>query len=98
MSRFKTLLEEHADELCALITAEHGKVLADAMGELQRGIENVEYATYVPELLKGEHKERRPRDRFVERVPGARCRGRHHAVQLPGDGAAVDVADGGRVR
>ncbi|CAB3970615.1 MULTISPECIES: CoA-acylating methylmalonate-semialdehyde dehydrogenase [Burkholderia] len=55
MSRFKTLLEEHADELCALITAEHGKVLADAMGELQRGIENVEYATYVPELLKGEH-------------------------------------------
>ncbi len=55
MSRFKTLLEEHADELCALITAEHGKVLADALGELQRGIENVEYASYVPELLKGEH-------------------------------------------
>ncbi len=55
MSRFKTLLEEHANELCALITAEHGKVLADAMGELQRGIENVEYASYAPELLKGEH-------------------------------------------
>ncbi|WP_139313186.1 aldehyde dehydrogenase family protein, partial [Pseudomonas aeruginosa] len=46
---------EHANELCALITAEHGKVLADAMGELQRGIENVEYASYAPELLKGEH-------------------------------------------
>ncbi len=55
MSRFKTLLEEHANELCALITAEHGKVFADAMGELQRGIENVEYASYAPELLKGEH-------------------------------------------
>jgi malonate-semialdehyde dehydrogenase (acetylating) / methylmalonate-semialdehyde dehydrogenase len=55
MSRLKTLLEAHADEIAALITAEHGKVLADAHGELQRGIENVEYASYVPELLKGEH-------------------------------------------
>jgi malonate-semialdehyde dehydrogenase (acetylating)/methylmalonate-semialdehyde dehydrogenase len=55
MSKLKELLEQHADELCALVTAEHGKVLADAMGELQRGIENVEYASYAPELLKGEH-------------------------------------------
>ena len=55
MSKLKVLLEEHAEELCAMITAEHGKVLSDAMGELQRGIENVEYASYAPELLKGEH-------------------------------------------
>jgi len=55
MSQLKVLLEQHADELCTLITAEHGKVLADSMGELQRGIENVEYASYAPELLKGEH-------------------------------------------
>ena len=55
MSNLKVLLEQNADELCALITAEHGKVLSDALGELQRGIENVEYASYVPELLKGEH-------------------------------------------
>ncbi len=55
MSKLKVLLEEHADEIAALITAEHGKVLADAHGELQRGIENVEYASYAPELLKGEH-------------------------------------------
>ncbi len=55
MSNLKVLLEQHADELCALITAEHGKVLPDALGELQRGIENVEYASYAPELLKGEH-------------------------------------------
>ncbi|MBT3067019.1 CoA-acylating methylmalonate-semialdehyde dehydrogenase [Rhodoferax sp. U11-2br] len=55
MSKLKELLEQHADELCALITAEHGKVLSDAFGELQRGIENVEYASYAPELLKGEH-------------------------------------------
>ena len=55
MGRLKFLLEENADKIAALITAEHGKVLADAHGELQRGIENVEYASYVPELLKGEH-------------------------------------------
>ena len=55
MSNLKVLLEQHADELCQLITAEHGKVLSDALGELQRGIENVEYASYTPELLKGEH-------------------------------------------
>jgi len=55
MGNLKVLLEQHSDELCALITAEHGKVLADSAGELQRGIENVEYASYAPELLKGEH-------------------------------------------
>ncbi len=55
MFRLKGLLESHADTICALITAEHGKVLGDAGGELQRGIENVEYACGVPELLKGEH-------------------------------------------
>jgi len=55
MSKLKELLEQNADKICALITEEHGKVLADALGELQRGIENVEYASYAPELLKGEH-------------------------------------------
>ena len=55
MGNLKVLLEQHAEELCALITAEHGKVLSDSAGELQRGIENVEYASYAPELLKGEH-------------------------------------------
>ncbi|MBB5203174.1 malonate-semialdehyde dehydrogenase (acetylating)/methylmalonate-semialdehyde dehydrogenase [Inhella inkyongensis] len=55
MSKFKELLEANADAICQLITAEHGKVLADALGELQRGIENVEFASYAPQLLKGEH-------------------------------------------
>jgi len=55
MFRFKMLLEEKADEICQLISREHGKVLHDARGELQRGIENVEYACGIPELLKGEH-------------------------------------------
>ena len=55
MFAFKALLEQHAGQICALITDEHGKVLNDALGELQRGIENVEYACAAPELLKGEH-------------------------------------------
>jgi malonate-semialdehyde dehydrogenase (acetylating)/methylmalonate-semialdehyde dehydrogenase len=55
MFRFKLLLEQHADEICSLITDEHGKVLDDARGELLRGIENVEYASAAPEILKGEH-------------------------------------------
>ena len=55
MMKLKALLEQHADEIAALITAEHGKVLNDAHGELQRGIENIEYAMGIAELLKGEH-------------------------------------------
>lgn len=55
MFRLKDLLEQNAEKICALITREHGKVMNDALGELQRGIENVEYACGVPELLKGEH-------------------------------------------
>lgn len=54
MFRFKALLEEHADELARLITLEHGKVLADARGEVVRGIEVVEFACGIPHLLKGE--------------------------------------------
>lgn len=52
--KFRQLLEQHADALCVLITAEHGKVLDDARGELGRGIEVVEYACGISELLKGE--------------------------------------------
>jgi malonate-semialdehyde dehydrogenase (acetylating)/methylmalonate-semialdehyde dehydrogenase len=55
MFRFKALLEQNADTICRLIGEEHGKISHDAAGELQRGIENVEYACGAPELLKGEH-------------------------------------------
>lgn len=55
MFRFRQLLEEHADDICRLICEEHGKTLDDARGELQRGMENVEYACGVPELLKGDY-------------------------------------------
>jgi len=55
MFRFKYLLEEHADEVVAALTSEHGKVLDDAMGEFSRGVEVVDYACGIGELLKGEH-------------------------------------------
>ncbi|HEX9563384.1 MAG TPA: CoA-acylating methylmalonate-semialdehyde dehydrogenase [Gemmatimonadaceae bacterium] len=52
--RFRELAESHATELAGLIASEHGKVLADARGELQRGLEVVEFACGIPHLLKGE--------------------------------------------
>ncbi|MGI6869850.1 CoA-acylating methylmalonate-semialdehyde dehydrogenase [Amycolatopsis sp. 3B14] len=51
--RFRELLTERKDELAAIITAEHGKVLSDAAGEIARAIENVEYACGAPQMLKG---------------------------------------------
>ena len=54
---FRELLHNEADELAKIVTAEHGKVLADAHGEVARAIENVEFACGVPQLLKGEFSE-----------------------------------------
>ncbi|QQG37206.1 MAG: CoA-acylating methylmalonate-semialdehyde dehydrogenase [Micavibrio aeruginosavorus] len=54
---FKHLLDQHADQLAEIITAEHGKVLSDAKGEVTRGIEVVEFACGAPHLLKGEYSE-----------------------------------------
>jgi malonate-semialdehyde dehydrogenase (acetylating)/methylmalonate-semialdehyde dehydrogenase len=55
MFKLKDLLEQHRQELSAIITAEHGKVLSDADGEVQRGLEVVEFACGIPHLLKGEY-------------------------------------------
>ncbi|MEC5162622.1 MULTISPECIES: CoA-acylating methylmalonate-semialdehyde dehydrogenase [unclassified Janthinobacterium] len=57
MFKFKELMEQHADKLAALITAEHGKVFTDAKGEIARGIEVVEFACGIPQLMKGEYTE-----------------------------------------
>src|SRR3569833_2545869 len=54
MFKFKELLEKPADELAKLISAEHGKVHDDALGELARGIDCVDYACGIPQLLMGE--------------------------------------------
>ena len=53
--RFKQLLEEQAERIVAAITDEHGKVLDDAMGEFQRGVEVIDYACGIAELLKGDY-------------------------------------------
>ncbi|WP_026164008.1 aldehyde dehydrogenase family protein, partial [Cupriavidus neocaledonicus] len=50
--KFKELLDQHHDDLAALITREHGKVFSDAKGEVTRGIEVVEFACGIPNLLK----------------------------------------------
>jgi malonate-semialdehyde dehydrogenase (acetylating)/methylmalonate-semialdehyde dehydrogenase len=55
MFAMRDLLVAHTDELAALISAEHGKVLSDARGEVARGIEVVEFACGIPHLLKGEY-------------------------------------------
>ena len=53
--KFKELMEQNRQQLMTLITAEHGKVLSDAGGEVTRGLEVVEFACGIPHLLKGEH-------------------------------------------
>jgi malonate-semialdehyde dehydrogenase (acetylating) / methylmalonate-semialdehyde dehydrogenase len=55
--KFLELLNKHRDELAHLVTAEHGKVFTDAQGEVTRGIEVVEFACGIPQLLKGDYTE-----------------------------------------
>lgn len=52
---FKSLVEAHADELAIILSEEHGKVLADSHGDIQRGLDVIEFACGVPHLLKGEY-------------------------------------------
>lgn len=75
--RFKQLLEEHRDELAALVTREHGKTLADARGEIDRGIEVVEFACGIAQLLKGQHSDNVGGgiDNFSLRQPVGVCAG-----------------------
>jgi malonate-semialdehyde dehydrogenase (acetylating)/methylmalonate-semialdehyde dehydrogenase len=69
--RFRELLHQRTDELAAIITSEHGKVLSDARGEVARGLEVVEFACGVPQLLKGGYSEgvSRQLDVFSMRQP-----------------------------
>ncbi len=97
--RFRDLIEQHADEIAGILTREHGKVLADARGEVTRGIEIVEFACGIPHLLKGEFSDSgRARHRQLVAAPAGRRLRRHHALQFPGDGADVDVPDRHRLR
>jgi malonate-semialdehyde dehydrogenase (acetylating)/methylmalonate-semialdehyde dehydrogenase len=55
--RIRQLVDEHREDIAKLLTAEHGKVLSDAKGEVARGLEVIEYCCGIPELLKGEFSE-----------------------------------------
>ncbi|SAK78138.1 methylmalonate-semialdehyde dehydrogenase [Caballeronia pedi] len=57
MLKFLELMNKHRDELAAIITAEHGKVFSDAQGEVSRGIDVIEFACGIPQLLKGDYTE-----------------------------------------
>jgi malonate-semialdehyde dehydrogenase (acetylating)/methylmalonate-semialdehyde dehydrogenase len=57
MFRIRNAFHEHRDEIAAILTSEHGKVLSDAAGEVARGLENIEFACGVPQLMKGEFSE-----------------------------------------
>jgi malonate-semialdehyde dehydrogenase (acetylating)/methylmalonate-semialdehyde dehydrogenase len=75
--RFRELLVREAERLARVITSEHGKTLADARGELQRGIEVVEFACGIPHLLKGEYAESVGTgvDSYSQRQPLGVCAG-----------------------
>src|SRR3954462_13714083 len=55
MFKFKELVERNMDDLALLLASEHGKVIADARGDVQRGLEVIEYACGIPHALKGEY-------------------------------------------
>ena len=57
LNKFLSIMEERIEEMAKVITAEHGKVHSDALGEIQRGMEVVEFATGAPQLLKSEYTE-----------------------------------------
>jgi malonate-semialdehyde dehydrogenase (acetylating) / methylmalonate-semialdehyde dehydrogenase len=53
MFRIRNLVDQHREDIAAFLTAEHGKVPSDALGEIARGVENLEFACGIPNLLKG---------------------------------------------
>ncbi len=55
LMRFLQLAQEHSEEMARLLASEHGKTVADAKGDIQRGLEVVEFAVGIPHLLKGEY-------------------------------------------
>ena len=68
MFSFREIAERHKDELARIVSAEHGKVVADALGEVARGLEVVEFACGIPHLLKGGHSEQVSTDTDVHSV------------------------------
>ena len=99
MFRIREAIHEHRADIARLITEQHGKVLSDAMGEVARGLENIEFACRCAAPAEGwVHRASLDRRRRVLDPAAAGRRRRHHAVQLPGDGAHVDVRERDRLR
>jgi malonate-semialdehyde dehydrogenase (acetylating)/methylmalonate-semialdehyde dehydrogenase len=77
MFKFKELVESHMDELALLLSTEHGKVINDAKGSIQRGLEVAEFACGIPHLMKGEYSDGVSRgiDLYSMRQPLGVCAG-----------------------
>ena len=77
MFAFRNLLDAHLDDLAKIVASEHGKVVEDAKGEIIRGMEVVEYACGIPQLLKGEYSDQISSDvdSFSFRQPLGVCAG-----------------------
>jgi len=71
MFRFKRLLEENADKIASAISSEHGKTHQDALGEVSRGLEAVEFSCGIPHLLKGTFSEQAAASIDVYSIPQA---------------------------
>ena len=99
MFKFLDLVQKEFDSLAALLSSEHGKTVPDARGDIQRGLEVVEFACGIPQSPEGRiHRRRRPGDRCLFDAPALGGGRRHHAVQLSGDDPDVDVRPGHRLR
>ena len=99
LSTFLDLLNQHRDTLAAMITAEHGKVFTDAQGEVTRGIDIVEFACGIPQLLKGDFTDQVSTgiDNWTLRQPLGVVAG-ITPFNFPVHGADVDVPGGDRLR
>ncbi len=77
MFKFRQLVVDHRDELARILTSEHGKTLADAQGEVQRGLEVIDFACGIPHLLKGDYSEQVSSgvDTYTIRQPVGVCAG-----------------------
>ena len=96
---FRDLIAHNRQRIAEIVSTENGKTLADALGEVARGLENVEFACGVPHLLKGGYTEQASRgvDVYQIRQPLGRRRW-HYAVQLPRHGSSVDARERYRLR